>query len=67
MSKKVTVTYSVTYTLRGQVLAEYLDSLEGNNDTARARRWFAIDRFIGHDNLELFDKKAKLTVTEEDN
>jgi hypothetical protein len=67
MSKKVTVTYTVTYNLRGQVLAEYLDSLEGYKDTGKARRWFAIDRFVGHDNLALFDSKAKLTVTEEDN
>ncbi|CAB4129711.1 hypothetical protein UFOVP115_95 [uncultured Caudovirales phage] len=64
---KVTVTYTVTYDLKGKLREEYLDQLEGYKDSKARRKWFAIDRFIGHHNLELFDKKAKLTVTEEQN
>lgn len=66
MSKKVTVTYSVTYDLgKGAVAREYRQQLNDYRDTKSQREWFVIDRFIGHDNLRLFDKKAKLKVTEE--
>lgn len=65
MSRKVTVTYSVTYDLsKGEVAKEYLEQLNDYRDTKSQRKWFAIDRFIGHDNLRLFDRKAKLKVTE---
>jgi hypothetical protein len=66
MSKKVTITYSVTYDLgKGAVAREYLEQLNDYPDSKSQREWFVIDRFIGHDNLRLFDKKAKLKVTEE--
>jgi hypothetical protein len=65
MSKKVTITYTVTYDLRkGKIADEYKEQLGDYNDTQRQRRWFAIDRFIGHDNIQLFDRRAKLTVKE---
>jgi hypothetical protein len=65
MSKTVTVTYSVTYNLRkGEVADEYLEQLNDYEDTASQREWFVIDRFIGHDNIKLFDKAATLTVKE---
>ena len=64
---KVTVTYTVTYNLspKSSVGREYLEWLDDYRNTKASRKWFAIDRLIGHHNLELFDKKAKLTVTEE--
>jgi hypothetical protein len=66
MSKKVTLTYTVTYDLReGELAEEYEEQLEGYRDAKEHRKWFAIDRFIGHDNLRLFDKQAKLTFEEE--
>lgn len=65
MSKQVTVTYTVTYDLsKGEASNEYFEQLNDYEDTESQREWFAIDRFIGHDNLRLFDKAAKLTVTE---
>ena len=66
MSRKVTVTYTVTYDLRkGELLNEYTESLGDYRDSKEHRKWFAIDRFVGHDNLTLFDPKAKLRITEE--
>jgi hypothetical protein len=66
MGKQVTLTYSITYDLReGEVADEYREQLNDYEDTASQRAWFAIDRFIGHDNLALFDKQATLIVTEE--
>lgn len=64
---KVTVTYTVTYNLgnKSSTGHEYREWLDDDKDTKSNRKWFAIDRFIGHDNLALFDKKAKLTVTED--
>ena len=65
MSKQVTVTYSVTYDLsKGEIADEYREQLHDHRDTKGQRKWFAIDRFIGHDNLKLFDRKAKLQVAE---
>jgi hypothetical protein len=66
MSKKVTVTYTVTYDLsKGEIADEYNQQLNDYRDNKDQRTWFAIDRFVGHDNLHLFDRKAKLKVTEE--
>jgi hypothetical protein len=66
MSRKVTVTYTVTYDLRkGNLAEEYKESLEDYRDHKNQRKWFVIDRFVGHDNLKLFDPKAKLRITEE--
>jgi hypothetical protein len=65
MSKKVTVTYTVTYDLRsGKIAKEYQEYLDDYKDTKGNRVWFVIDRFIGHHNLWLFDKKAKLKIQE---
>lgn len=65
MGRKVTVTYKVTYDLtQGDLAQEYLEYIDDYRDNKANRKWFAIDRFIGHHNLELFDKKAKLTIEE---
>lgn len=65
MSKQVTVTYTVTYDLsKGEIANEYLEQLGDHEDTTGQRKWFAIDRFIGHHNLALFDPLAKITVEE---
>lgn len=63
---KVTVTYTITYDLSPKSKAgrEYLAWLDDYKDTKNNRKWFVIDRFIGHHNLGLFDKKAKLTIKE---
>ena len=65
MPKRITLTYSVTYTFKGDLLKEYEEQLHGHRDTKSQRKWFAIDRFIGHDNLRLFDRKGKLKIHEE--
>jgi hypothetical protein len=66
MSRKVTVTYTVTYDLsKGEMANEYLEYIDDYRDNKANRTWFAIDRFIGHHNLNLFDSKAKLKITEE--
>ena len=65
MSRQITLTYSVTYDLsKGEVAEEYREQLNDYKDTKGQRKWFAIDRFIGHDNLKLFDRKAKLQIIE---
>lgn len=64
MSKKVTVTFTVTYNFSGKLLKEYLGWLDDYKDTKAQRKWFVIDRFVGHHNLPLFDKKAKMIVKE---
>ena len=65
MSRKVTVTYTVTYDLRkGDLRKEYLEQVDTYRDSKEHRKWFAIDRFIGHHNIPLFDPKAKLRITE---
>ena len=65
---KVTVTYTVTYNLspKSSVGREYLEQLNDYKDSKAQRKWFAIDRFVGHEYMSLFDKRAKLTVTEHD-
>lgn len=67
MSKQVTVTYSVTYDLsKGEIADEYLEQLDDHEDTPGQRSWFAIDRFIGHHNLALFDNQASLHIEEKE-
>lgn len=63
--KQVSVTFSVTYDFVDELLEEYLEQLNDYSDTPSQREWFVIDRFVGHDNLRLFDKQAKLAVKEE--
>jgi len=66
MSRKVTVTYTVTYDLRkGEVADEYYEQLNDYRDSKSQRKWFVIDRFIGHNNLVKCDSQAKIRVTEE--
>lgn len=66
MTKKVTITYTITYNLSNKSASgrEYQEWLDGDKDTKSARKWFVIDRFIGHDNLALFDKNATLKIEE---
>jgi hypothetical protein len=66
MSKKVTVTYTITYDFtQGEIAEDYLEQLMDYEDTKEQRKWYALDLFIGEDNMELIDKAATLTVTEE--
>ena len=64
---KVTITYTITYNLsnKSSTGREYQEWLDDDKDTKSARKWFVIDRFVGHHNLSLFDKKAKLTLQED--
>lgn len=70
MGKKVTVSLEVTYDFKGEVLRDYLQWKDGYPDTRSSRKWFVIDRFIGHDNLNtllgenIIDSKAKVIVKE---
>jgi hypothetical protein len=61
---EIEISLSVTYKLRGKLLAEYLEWLDGYSNTPYARKSFLIDRFVGEHNLDLFDPKAKLSVKE---
>jgi hypothetical protein len=70
MGKKVTVSLEITYDFRGELLRDYLIWLDDHRDTKSARQWFAIDLFIGHDNLDkllsenIIDSKAKVKIKE---
>lgn len=65
MSKQVTVTYTVTYDLsEGDIAQQYREWRDDYRDSKERRKWFAIDRSIGHHNLRLFDLAGKLTVKE---
>jgi hypothetical protein len=63
-ARKVKVTYEMTYEFSGDLLEEYFGQLGDYPDTPNQREWFAVDRFIGYDNLRLFDKQATLKVEE---
>lgn len=66
MSRKVTITYTVTYDLsKGDLANEYREYVDDYRDNKANRKWFAIDRFIGHHNMCLFDRKAKMKILEE--
>lgn len=66
MSRKVTITYTVTYDLsKGDLANEYREYIDDYRDNKANRKWFAIDRFIGHHNMWLFDRKAKMKILEE--
>jgi hypothetical protein len=60
MARKIKISFSVEYKLTGKLEKEYREWLDDHPNSAKARRWFAIDRFVGHHNLELFDKAAHL-------
>ena len=62
--KQISVTFTVTYDFKDELLAEYLEQLNDYPDNFEHREWFAIDRFVGHHNLTLFDQEAKLTIQE---
>lgn len=61
---KYVATISIEYEFEGDLLEEYQESLDDYPDTVEQRKWFIIDRFVGHDNLQLFDQAAKLTIEE---
>ena len=63
--KQISVTFTVTYDFVDELLEEYLEQLNDYSDTPEQREWFAIDRFVGYDNLHLFDKQYKLVIEEE--
>jgi hypothetical protein len=50
----------ITYTLEGEVLEEYLDQLQGNEDTESQRKEFLIDRFASPWWKEQIDEDAEL-------
>ncbi len=54
------VAIEITYTLEGELLGEYLDQLQGNEDTEEARKEFLIDRFVSPWWKEQVDPKAEL-------
>lgn len=65
MSKKVTVTITVTYDLsEGELAKWYLQQLDDHEDTSSQREWFAIDRLIGHENLHNLDPAHNLIYEE---
>jgi len=65
MSKKITVTITATYDLtEGEIADEYREQLMDYRDSKSQRKWFAIDRFIGEENLDNLDPASKLVVTE---
>jgi hypothetical protein len=65
MSKQVTITYEITYDLTdGEIAKEYREWRDDYRDSKERRKWFVIDRFVGHHNLPLFDRKAQLKVEE---
>jgi hypothetical protein len=61
--EKITLTLTVSYTFKGQLLKEYLDWLDDYKDTPKMRKAFALDRFAPSDWKQTLDPKAKLTVT----
>lgn len=66
MSRKVTITYTATYDLsKGEIADEYKQFLDSYRDSRSRREWFAVDRMIGHHNLDKFDPAAKITYKEE--
>jgi hypothetical protein len=70
MGRKVTVSLEITYDFKGELLRDYCQWKDDYPDTKSARKWFVIDRFIGHDNLDkllsenIIDRKAKVVVKE---
>jgi hypothetical protein len=62
--KQISVTFTVTYDFKDELLEEYLEQLDDYPDNYAHREWFAIDRFVGHHNLVRFDPEAKLTIQE---
>lgn len=66
MTKRVTVTISVSYKFAGDLLDEYLGWLDNYRDTKAMRRAFALDRLISRQQLAALDPKHKLVVREED-
>jgi hypothetical protein len=66
LTKQITVTFKAVYKLEGALLEEYLEQLHGHEDTLSQRQWFVIDRFVGHDNLRLFDLDARMSIDEEE-
>lgn len=62
--KQISVTFTVTYDFKDELLEEYLEQLDDYPDSYEQREWFAIDRFVGHRNLTRFDRAAKLTIEE---
>lgn len=70
MGRKVTVSLEITYDFKGELLREYCLWKDDYPDTKASRKWFVIDRFIGHDNLDkllsenIIDRKAKVIVKE---
>lgn len=68
MPKKVTVALTVSYVLKGELLKEYEEWLDDHRDSARMRKWFAIDRAVGIEQWRdlAIDKRMKLVTEETD-
>jgi hypothetical protein len=68
---KYKVNLTVTYELKGKLLAEYLEWLDDYKDTEAMRKDWLIDRFIGHDNYAtltesgIVDPRAKIRLEKE--
>jgi len=61
--EKITITLTVSYKFKGQLLKEYLEWLDDYKDTLKMRKAFALDRFAPRDWRQILDQKAKITVT----
>jgi hypothetical protein len=61
--EKITVTLTVSYAFKGQLLREYLEWLDDYKDTLKMRKAFALDRFAPSNWQQVLDPKAKITVT----
>lgn len=64
MTKRIEVVIRVSYEFKGQFLKDYLGWLDTTPDSKSARKWFAIDQLIGHEQLSNIDKKATTIVKE---
>jgi len=65
MSKKMLINIGVKYDLStGELAKEYREWLDDYRDSKNMRKYFVIDRLIGHNQLSKVDKKARVRVTE---
>jgi hypothetical protein len=68
---KYKVSLTVTYDLKGKLLAEYLEWLDDYRDSEKMRNAFIIDRFIELENAKqlmdsgIIDPKAKIKAEKE--
>lgn len=57
---KYTISLTATYELKGQMLKEYLDWLDGYKDTEKMRKAFITDRFISPEFMAVMQQQKTL-------